>query len=126
MSVKTATISVTGRSGPGTRVAYVHGQERGIVVDTPGWFGWLEEAATTSFSYPVFDPGLGAIVRFLTVRKERRQRGGAYWSAYWRAGQRVRRAYLGKSALVTQARLEALAEMVREHLHHEGAAEVRW
>ena len=80
------------------------------------WNLVLDDATTKSFSYPVFDPGLGAIVRFLTVRKEKRQRGGAYWSAYWREGQSVRRAYLGKSAVVTQARLEALAEMVREEM----------
>ena len=116
MSAKAATVAVIGGSGPGTRVVYVPGQARGIAVDTPGWFGWLEEATTKSFAYPVFDPGLGAVVKFLTVRKEARQRGGAYWSVYWREGQSVRRRYLGKSAMVTQARLEALAEMVREDL----------
>ena len=119
MSTKTATVSVTGRSGPGTRVLYVPGQATGIVVDTPAWFGWLEAATTTSFSYPVFDPRAGYIVRFMTVRKEARQRGGSYWSVYCRVGQQVRRMYVGKSAMVTQARLEALAEILREELRAE-------
>lgn len=116
MSAKTAAVSVTGRSGPGARVLYASEQASGIVVDTPAWFAWLEEATTRSFSYPVFGPRAGYIVRFLTVRKEERQRGGKYWSAYCREGPRMRRMYLGKSEMVTQARLEAIAEIVREEL----------
>jgi len=114
MSTKIATVSVTGRSGPGTRVLYTPGQTSSIVVDTPAWFTWLEAATTRSFSYPVFDPRVGYIVRFMTVRKDERQRGGTYWSVYCRDGRRMRRMYLGKSVMVTQARLEALAETLRE------------
>ena len=62
----------------------------------------------------MFDPRVGYIVRFMTVRKDERQRGGTYWSVYCRDGHRMRRMYLGKSAMVTQARLEALAETLRE------------
>ena len=45
----------------------------------------------------------------MTVRKERRQRGGAYWSAYRRQGRRLRKIYLGPSASVTEARLREVA-----------------
>ena len=45
----------------------------------------------------------------MTVRKERRQRGGAYWTAYRRQGRRLRKIYLGPSASVTKARLREVA-----------------
>ena len=44
-------------------------------LDTPAWFGWLAAETTTRFSYPLFDPQVGYIVGWMTVRKERRQRG---------------------------------------------------
>jgi hypothetical protein len=47
-----------------------------IELDTPAWFEWLEAATTISFSYPIFEPTCGYIVGFMTVRKERKQRGG--------------------------------------------------
>lgn len=50
----------------------------------------------------------------LEVRKERRQRGGAYWTAYRRAGARLRKVYLGRSATLTQARLQAIAAALQE------------
>lgn len=78
-------------------------------LDSPAWFAWLDEATTTRFAYPVFDPALGAIVGTMTVRKERRQRGGAYWAAFRRCGGRVRKAYLGHAATLTAARLSAIA-----------------
>ena len=121
MGTKTATVSVTGRSRPGTWVLYASEQASGIVLDTAAWFAWLEDATTRSFSYPVFDPHGGYIVRFLTVRKEERQRGGVYWSVYCREGRRMRRMYLGKSVMVPQARLEAIAEIMRECLRPQEA-----
>lgn len=57
-----------------------------IWLDTPAWFQWLEAPTTLRFTYPVFDPAVGYIVGFMTVRKERRQRGGWYWSVYRRSG----------------------------------------
>ena len=53
----------------------------GLHVDSPAWFMWLAAPTTTSFSYPVYDQVHGYIAGFMTVRKERRQRGGAYWVA---------------------------------------------
>lgn len=84
-----------------------------IPLDTEAWFGWLEAATTRRFTYPVFDPRGGYIVGFMTVRKERRQRGGWYWSVYHRSGGQLRRVYLGRSSSVTRARLEEVATAFR-------------
>jgi hypothetical protein len=80
-----------------------------IPLDSPQWFAWLEAPTTTSFTYALFNRQQGYIDGFMTVRKEQRQRGTSYWSAYRRAGPRVRKIYLGRSLLLTQAHLEAVA-----------------
>jgi hypothetical protein len=80
-----------------------------IRLDTPAWVAWLEEATTTRFAYPICDPTRGYIVGYMTVRKERRQRGGTYWAAFRRCGCRVRKVYLGSSATLTHTRLAAIA-----------------
>ncbi len=85
-----------------------------IRLDTPAWFAWLAAPTTRCFSYPLYDAAHGYIVGFMTVRKEGRQRGGMYWSVFRRCGRRVRKIYLGQSATVTQARLQAMAETLRE------------
>jgi hypothetical protein len=90
-----------------------------IELDTAAWFAWLEAATSISFSYPIFDPACGYIVGFMTVRKELKQRGYEYWSAYRRQNGRLRKRYLGASRTVTQARLEGIASAFRQ----EGAAQ---
>jgi hypothetical protein len=90
--------------GSGTRAL-----DGGLQLDTPAWFTWLEEATTRSFAYPIDNAGQGYIEAFLTVRKERRQRGSAYWTAYSHVGGRLRKAYVGRSPAVTDARLRAIA-----------------
>jgi LuxR family maltose regulon positive regulatory protein len=47
----------------------------GVVVGSPAWFAWLSHDSARSFS---FRTPAGNF----TARKERRQRGGAYWVAY--------------------------------------------
>ncbi len=86
----------------------------GVVIwlDSAAWFAWLEAAETTRFTYALDDPVLGSIVGWMTVRKERRQRGGTYWTAYRRAGRQVRKVYLGGSAQVTWARLREVAAVL--------------
>ena len=81
-----------------------------VWVDRPGWVEWLEAATTRGFRYPVFDARVGYIVGFMTVRKERRQRGGQYWIAYRRCQGQVRRVYLGASRRLTHASLEQQAQ----------------
>jgi hypothetical protein len=80
-----------------------------IRLDTPAWEEWLEGALSRSFAYPLLDRAGGFIAGFMTVRKERRARGGHYWVAYRRAGGRVGKVYLGRSAEVTAERLAAVA-----------------
>lgn len=80
-----------------------------IQLDTPAWFAWLDAPTTTRFSYALFNRTHGYIDGFMTVRKERRQRGHAYWTVYRRQGPRLRKVYLGASTALTQARLEQIA-----------------
>jgi hypothetical protein len=96
-----------------------------IRLDSGAWFEWLERATTISFSYPIFEPSCGYIVGFMTVRKERKQRGYHYWSAYRRQNGRLQKRYVGPSRQVTKARLEAIAEEYRqEGAQQRAAAEV--
>jgi hypothetical protein len=71
-----------------------------IPLDTPAWAAWLDAPTTTSFSYPLYNHTRGYIEGVMTVRKERRARGGAYWSAYRRCHGTLRRVYLGRSPFV--------------------------
>jgi hypothetical protein len=79
-------------------------------VDSPDWFIWLAAPTTTGFSYPMYDAAHGYIAGFMTLRKERRQRGGVYWVAYHRCQGRVRKIYLGAPSRLTQACLDELAQ----------------
>ena len=85
-------------------------QEREIELDTPAWQAWLEAPSTHSFAYPIYDSREGYIRGFMTVRKERRARGGWSWVAYRRNGGRVCKIYLGRSEGVREERLAEVAE----------------
>ena len=61
----------------------------GIVPDTPAWFAWLEQVSSFAF--------VGKINHY-TARKEARQRGGRYWSAYLTVGEQLSKKYLCKSS----------------------------
>jgi LuxR family maltose regulon positive regulatory protein len=106
MIAKTPTVSAGGLYDPASPGR--------IDLDSPAWWAWLERPTTTRFAYPLVDPAGGYIIGFMTIRKEGRQRGGQYWTAYRRAGARLRKVYLGRSATVTQARLQAIADQLRE------------
>ena len=84
-----------------------------IYLDTQAWFAWLEAPTTTRFSYALVNRSRGYIDGFMTVRKEQRQRGTAYWTVYRRQGQRLRKVYVGPSAVLTQARLEQIAAQLQ-------------
>jgi LuxR family maltose regulon positive regulatory protein len=71
-----------------------------ILVGTPAWYAWLEQATTFAF--------VGARGRF-TARKERRGRSGWYWKACRKRAGRVSSAYLGKTADLTLERLQQVA-----------------
>lgn len=73
-----------------------------IAVGSRSWITWLSDSATRSFS---FRSPSGAY----TARKERRSRGGEYWTAYRRHSGRLRKAYLGKAEDLTLDRLDEAA-----------------
>ena len=81
-----------------------------IQLNTPAWFAWLEAPSTTRFSYALFNCTQGYIDGFMTVRKERRQRGNTYWVVYRRQGSRLHKIYVGASARLTQAHLAQIAQ----------------
>ena len=114
MTHKTATVTETRRydkGGPCYEVTLDCAQPhaRTIHLDSPQWFAWLEAPENDGFSYALHNHAKGYIDGFMTVRKERRQRGGVYWCAYRRQGRRLRKIYLGPSASVTKARLREVA-----------------
>ena len=81
-----------------------------IQLDTPAWFAWLDAPSTTRFSYALFNRAQGYIDGFMTVRKERRQRGNTDWVVYRRQGPRLRKIYVGASTRLTQAHLAQIAQ----------------
>ncbi len=69
----------------------------------PAWFAWLE--GVSSF---VFQGQAGSF----TARKERKQRGASYWSAYRKTQGKLAKKYLGRSSDLTLARLETIAHQL--------------
>jgi LuxR family maltose regulon positive regulatory protein len=100
-----------GSAGQGERAELGSLPEKvgGIRLDSLAWEEWLARPATSSFAYPLFDRAAGWIRGYMTVRKERRARGGAYWVAYRRSGGQLRKIYLGRNSQVTGQRLAAVA-----------------
>ena len=80
-----------------------------IRLDSAAWRAWLEAPSTVSFSYPIYDDQVGYIRGWMTVRKERRERGAHYWVAYRRTSSRVRKIYLGRTSRITLQQLAASA-----------------
>jgi LuxR family maltose regulon positive regulatory protein len=116
MTHKTATVSSDCFSAEQT----LYGQQTNwcsIRLDSAPWFAWLEAPEHCSFSYALMNHAKGYIDGFMTVRKERRQRGGAYWTAYRRHGRMLRKIYLGPASALTAARL---AEAARRLYTHDG------
>src|SRR6266704_1023389 len=74
-----------------------------IIPDSPEWFAWLDQVSSFVFS--------GKTGHY-TARKEAKQRGDRYWSAYLTAGEQLTKKYLGKTTDLTLARLEHIAGML--------------
>src|SRR5919205_2467156 len=71
-----------------------------ILPDSPEWFAWLDQVSSFAFF------GKSGHYR---ARKEAKQRGDRYWSAYLAMGEQLTKKYLGKTADLTLARLEHIA-----------------
>src|SRR5262245_61135518 len=89
----------------------VAGDEAGLDVGSPAWFAWLAGDLARSFS---FRSPAGTY----TARKERRQRGGAYWVAYRTAAGRQHKVYLGKAEQLTPERLDEAAATLAGRITH--------
>ena len=74
-----------------------------IVPESPEWFAWLDQVSSFAFS--------GKSGHY-TARKEAKQRGDRYWSAYLTTDEQLTKKYLGKTADLTLARLEHIAGML--------------
>src|SRR6266571_2414027 len=74
-----------------------------IVPESPSWFVWLDRVSSFAFSGKTGHD---------TARKEAKQRGDRYWSAYLTAGEQLTKKYLGKTTDLTLARLEHIAGML--------------
>jgi predicted ATPase/DNA-binding CsgD family transcriptional regulator len=70
------------------------------LAESPDWFAWLEQVPSFTFQ--------GQAGSF-TARKERKERGASYWSAYRKTQGTLAKKYLGTSRDLTLARLEAIA-----------------
>lgn len=84
-----------------------------IPLDSQRWFEWLDLPDNNRFSYAYYNHKEGYIDGFMTLRKETRQRGTFYWSAYRRHGAKVRKGYVGTSQLLTRQKLEETALRLR-------------
>lgn len=71
--------------------------------DEAAWQSWLGSVSSFTFHGKCGD---------LNVYQEDRSRGGAYWYAYHTVGRRTHKRYLGRTARVTIARLEAEARVL--------------
>ena len=66
MSAKTPVVSAGFLFDPATPATSLR-------LDTPAWQRWLEDPTTRRFAYPLYEPRVGSIIGFMTVRKEGRQ-----------------------------------------------------
>ena len=102
----------------------VHGEELYLARDTkpvcqlhtPEWFAWLE--TITSFRYYTSQQIIVAHsftrpMRPISVRKEKR-RQGHLWYAYIRTHGQLYRRYVGKTAVLTQSKLDEVAVRLNE------------
>src|SRR5919202_2610013 len=93
----------------GDTLVYQHsGQEFVLSFGSSAWWQWLNAPDARSFR---FEQDLLSF----TARREL-QRGHPYWYAYRRTGQRVYKAYLGRSAELTLTRLETIAARLAERV----------
>lgn len=82
-----------------------------VGIGSPEWTAWLEMGSTKVFSYE----------GEFTVRREARQRGGTYWTAYKKIAGRLHNRYIGTADKVTAAALRRIRREFRE-IEKKGAA----
>jgi len=82
------------------------------------WFSWLQEGISFAFTGRAPSP-------VCLLRQERKQRGAAYWYAYSRSRKTLRKKYVGKSAALTLARLEDIAQLLYAGQSHLASRQAR-
>jgi hypothetical protein len=91
---------------------YLVGDKKPVCqLDTPEWFAWLEiEASFRYYTRQQIPVGHGYTrsMRPISVRKEKR-RQGYLWYAYIRTHGQLYRQYVGKTAALTQCKLDEVA-----------------
>ena len=87
----------------------VDGSPQSLLIGSPDWYRWLADETHRSFT---FESPRGTF----TARKERKQRGGWYWTAYRQSQGKLYKAYLGRSEEVTPERLEGVASLLAERI----------
>ncbi|MBV9691125.1 MAG: hypothetical protein JO202_15615 [Ktedonobacteraceae bacterium] len=93
----------------GTTQAYTLSESRdsgplNIVPDSPDWFVWLDHVCSFAF--------WGRAGHYI-ARKEAKQRGDRYWYACLAVGDKRSKTYLGKTAALSLARLEQVAQLLQ-------------
>ncbi len=85
-------------------------------LDSPAWFAWLAQAHHFRYHATVqvsVHRGYCLPARPISVRKEKR-RHGYFWYAYLRSHQMLHKRYLGKSAMLTAAKLDEIATILNQ------------
>lgn len=96
---------------------YLVGEDAPIChIGTPDWFVWLE--AGSSFRYytsqrVTVTRGYTRPIRPISVRKEKR-RQGVLWYAYVRTHGQLYKRYVGKTAVLTQSKLDEVSACLNE------------
>jgi hypothetical protein len=96
---------------------YLSGEAQPLCqLDTPAWFAWLE--TITAFRYytqrrQTVTQGYTRPMRPISVRKEKR-RQGHLWYAYLRTHGQLYKRYVGKTAVLTQSKLDEVAAGLNE------------
>jgi LuxR family maltose regulon positive regulatory protein len=85
----------------GVLIIQENAQDQPVPVESQAWWDWLNAGSRRVF---YFKSALGSF----TARREEKH-GGLYWYAYRKRGGRLYKAYLGKSADLTAARLNGTA-----------------
>jgi hypothetical protein len=75
-----------------------------VPLDTPAWFDWLAHHSTFYFDSPLGN---------FTARREPRA-NALFWYAFRRYRKRLYKAYLGRSADLSSARLLTVAQQLAE------------
>jgi hypothetical protein len=98
-------------------ILYLAGQDTPVChIGTLDWFVWLETGNSFRYHTPQRVPvtrGYTRPMRPISVRKEKR-RQGMLWYAYIRTHGQLYKRYVGKTAALTQSKLDEVSACLNE------------